>query len=206
MCEGAALWSLEPLLNDGRPFTKPRGTLSVFDPLTKDGPTRPLLTMCDVAALALAEPLPNSGHLITKPARSDRIIIDPLISIVTPHSSSSCLANRLLFVRQSGTPRGANQSCGGMEDRMNEEPLSVERAARLMGASATFLYRIIAEKKLPTIAVGRYIRVTRAAVKEFQRTNPPPRPITKIVAPREQLSPRRGDTNGKPRPPTRTAA
>jgi excisionase family DNA binding protein len=51
-----------------------------------------------------------------------------------------------------------------------DELLTVEEVARQLGTKARFVRRLTAERRIPYIKVGRYVRITRKDLEAFLHT------------------------------------
>ena len=50
---------------------------------------------------------------------------------------------------------------------MEQELLSVEKAALVLGTTVRFPRRLIAERRIRFVRVGRHVRIPRSALEEF---------------------------------------
>jgi excisionase family DNA binding protein len=54
---------------------------------------------------------------------------------------------------------------------MNERYLSVDQVAELLGTTARFPRRLIEERRITYVKVGRHVRIPESAVREFIDAN-----------------------------------
>ncbi|WP_333776342.1 excisionase family DNA-binding protein [Streptomyces sp. IBSBF 3136] len=67
---------------------------------------------------------------------------------------------------------------------MNERYLSVDQVAEVLGTTVRFPRRLIEERRITYVKVGRHVRIPESAVREFIRAN--------TVEPRRGVVARRG--------------
>ncbi|MFJ2561844.1 excisionase family DNA-binding protein [Streptomyces sp. NPDC087568] len=67
---------------------------------------------------------------------------------------------------------------------MNERYLSVDQVAEILGTTVRFPRRLIEERRITYVKVGRHVRIPESAVREFVSAN--------TVAPRRHASRLRG--------------
>ncbi|MEU1406936.1 excisionase family DNA-binding protein [Streptomyces sp. NPDC005728] len=66
---------------------------------------------------------------------------------------------------------------------MNERYLSVDQVAEMLGTTVRFPRRLIEERRITYVKVGRHVRIPESAVRDFISAN--------TVAPRRRVSVRR---------------
>ncbi len=72
-----------------------------------------------------------------------------------------------------------------VEAGMVERLLSVDDAAEVLGTSSRFPRRLIAERRIRFVRVGRLVRIPESAIDEYVRSctvDPLPRPRSRSVA------------------------
>ncbi|MEU4032575.1 excisionase family DNA-binding protein [Streptomyces collinus] len=67
---------------------------------------------------------------------------------------------------------------------MNERYLSVDQVAEVLGTTVRFPRRLIEERRITYVKVGRHVRIPESAVRAFIRAN--------TVEPRRRVAARRG--------------
>ncbi|MFF5402357.1 excisionase family DNA-binding protein [Streptomyces misionensis] len=67
---------------------------------------------------------------------------------------------------------------------MNERYLSVDQVAELLGTTVRFPRRLIEERRITYVKVGRHVRIPESAIRDFIAAN--------TVEPRRRVSARRG--------------
>lgn len=84
---------------------------------------------------------------------------------------------------------------------MNDRLLSVDQLAELLGTTARFPRRLIEERRIRYVKVGRHVRIPESAVAEFIKS--PSRPSLRRTTGSQRSRPRSDGESGGIRTPVR---